>query len=145
MNQPTRLVRYTGLACILLLLLVAVGCSAFIDPTATPEPPTPVASATPTMTATASPTATLTPSPTATPTNTPRPTSTPVPLRVSVRIDPQVIVQGRTARIDVVSNHPVEVSWRMGEAEDALGSADGLRHVGFVGVSPIAEEGEQAL
>jgi len=145
MNQRFHSLRLACLACILLPLLAAVGCSAFIDPTATPEPPTPVPSATPTLTATASPTATLSPSPTATPTDTPPPTSTPVPLHVSVRIAPQVIVQGRTARIDVFSNHPAALLWRMGEAEGVLGSDDGLRHVGFVGVSPIAEEGEQAL
>jgi len=145
MNQCLRFPRLACLACVLLLFLAVVGCSAFIDPTATPEPPTPLPSATPTLTATATLTATLTPSPTATATSTPMPTATPVPLHVSVRIAPQVIEQGRTARIDVVSSHPAEVLWRMGDAEGAFGSGDGLRHIGYVGVSPVADEGAQAL
>lgn len=128
---------------LMLVIGVMIGCAAPSSPT--PEP-TATSTAVPTATPTVTPSATATATVTATATPSPSPTATPSPtlqpLRVAVHIEPQVVVQGRTVRIDVTTNRASHVNLRCGEHLIPLVAADGGRHVAFVGVSPVAEPGK---
>lgn len=117
-----------------LLAMVCVGALAgcALEPTPMPTPlptATPTVTLTPTRTATPLPTATLTPSP------------TPAPLSVVVRLAPAQVVQGHTQKVEVFTNLSSQVTLAWGERSALMGTSDGKRHAGFVGVSPVAELG----